>query len=71
MRGEQVALDALGDEFQAVDVGALLLAAQPPGDPARQFGQRRGVQLDGDAGIEQRREPDGLFLASVKLGQGD
>ena len=71
VRREQVAFDTLGDEFQAFEIGALLLAAQAAGDPARQFGQRRRVQLDGDAGIDQRREPDGLFLAPVEFRQGD
>ena len=43
MGGEQVAFDALGDEPQPFELGALLLAAQATGDPARQFGERRRV----------------------------
>ena len=71
MCGEQVALDALGDELEAVEFGALLLAAQAAGNPARQFGERWRHQLDRDAGIDQRGEPDGLFLAPVEFRQGD
>jgi hypothetical protein len=39
MGGEQVAFDALGNEFQAFQVGTLLLAAQAAGDPARASGR--------------------------------
>ncbi|MPN25865.1 hypothetical protein SDC9_173283 [bioreactor metagenome] len=71
VRGKQVALDAFGDELQAFRIGALLLPAQPAGDPAGQFGERRGVELDGDAGVGERREPGCLLLAPVEFGQGD
>jgi hypothetical protein len=35
MRGEQVAFNPFGNEFQAFQIGGLLLAAQAAGDPAR------------------------------------
>ena len=71
MRGEQVALDALGDETQRVSTGLLLLAAQAAGDPRRKFGEIRRDQFDGDAGVGQRFQPGGLLLGPVETGQGD
>ena len=71
VRGEQIALDMLGDEAQTVAVGALLLAAQAAGDPFGQFGERRRNQLDGGTGIGEVLEPDSLFLGPVEPWQGD
>jgi hypothetical protein len=47
----------------------LLLAAQAAGDPGRQFGKVGRNQLDGHAGVGQRLQPGGLFLAPVEPGQ--
>ena len=51
VRSEQVAFDAFGDEVQRVIAGLLLLPAQAPGDPRREFGEVGRDQLDGDTGL--------------------
>jgi len=68
MRGEQVPLDALGDPFERVAIGALLLPAQPRGDPLRQLRAFDRPHGDDVAGAVDRRKPFARRARAVESG---
>ncbi len=76
MRGQQVALDLVGDELQRAAARfarfhALVLQRQPLADPGRQPAAIDVVDLDRDAGALERLEPGGFRRGEVQPRQRD
>ena len=67
--GEEVAFDALGEPFERLDRGALLLAREALGEPVGKLVARHRLRFDHDAGALQRFEPFRLELLPIELGQ--
>ena len=57
LRGEQVALDAVGEPLERLHRGALLLAREALGEPVGQLVAGDGLRLDHHAGAVERVEP--------------
>ncbi len=71
MRSEQIALDAIGNEFEGFCVHLLLLQGQPACNPLRQGFARHRLGLDSCACVLQRLEPGGFLSAPVELADLD
>ncbi|KAF1858399.1 hypothetical protein Lal_00014910 [Lupinus albus] len=71
VRRQQIALDAVGDEVEALAVRALVLGRETHADPPRQLRAFHVRDLDVDRGLLQRRHPRRLGRLPVQLRQGD
>jgi hypothetical protein len=71
VRGEQIALDAVGDELERFGAGPVLVAREPLSDPLRQPRAIDCIDFDEHPGAFQRGDPAGFLRAAIETRQRD